>query len=234
MDGDFGEGERKVTDQPLLVTFYEAIGRAMRNLCLAMSVVLVFGACRKRAETTATETRPVTMRDENLKLDATSNDRFGNSAGMPAPAMPMGDAPESPVAASHLPEGWTELPGNAFRLLNYSFGDGGEVSVSLSRGGVVDNVNRWMGQFGSPAIDAAGLEALEKASVAGYEGVWLKAEGDYSPGMGRPPVTDYGLRGIVAEKGGEIFTVKMVGSASEVAAEEANLRAFVEGLKPVE
>lgn len=206
----------------------------MRMLCLVIPAMLVLGACNKRSETTASETRPVTMRDEKLKLDATSSERFGNGGGMPAPAMPAGDAPESPVAASHLPDGWTELPGNAFRLLNYSFGNGGEVSVSMSRGGVVDNVNRWMGQFGSPAIDAAGMAELEKASVVGFEGVWLKAAGDYAPGMGRPSVTDYALRGIVAEKGGDIFTVKMVGAAAEVAAEEANLRAFVEGLKPVE
>jgi hypothetical protein len=209
----------------------------MRILGLVIPAVLMLGACNKRSETTASETRPVTMRDENLKLDASSNERFGNAGGMPAPmmkGMPAGEAPESPVAASHLPDGWTELPGNAFRLLNYSFGTGGEVSVSMSRGGVVDNVNRWMGQFGSPAIDAAGMAKLEKATVVGFEGVWLKAEGDYSPGMGRPNVSDYGLRGIVAEKGGEIFTVKMVGPAAEVAAQESNLRAFVEGLKPVE
>jgi hypothetical protein len=206
----------------------------MRNLSLVLAFAVAVGGCRKRTEVTAEETRPVTMRDERLKMDATSNDRFGNGAGMPAPSMPAGEAPESPVVAGHLPEGWTELPGNAFRLLNYSFGGGGEVSVSLSRGGVVDNVNRWMGQFGSPAIDAAGLAALEKVSVAGFDGVWLKAEGDYSPGMGKPPVNGYALRGLVAEKGGEIFTVKMVGTAAEVAAQEANLRAFVEGLKSVE
>lgn len=209
----------------------------MRIVCLVVPAVLLLGACNKRSETTASETRPVTMRDDHLKLDASSNERFGNRGGMPAPMvkeMPAGEAPESPVAAGHLPDGWTELPGNAFRLLNYSFGDGGEVSVSMSRGGVIDNVNRWMKQFSSPAIDAAGMAELEKASVVGFEGVWLKAEGDYSPGMGRTNVSDYGLRGIVAEKGGEILTVKMVGPAAEVAAQEVNLRAFVEGLKLVE
>lgn len=174
------------------------------------------------------------MRDENLKLDATSNERFGNAGAMPALPKPTGDAAKSPVVAGHLPEGWTELPGNAFRLLNYSFGNGGEVSVALSRGGVIDNVNRWMGQFGSPAVDAAGMAGLEPITVAGFKGVWLKADGDYSPGMGRPAKTEYGLLGVVAEKAGGILTLKMVGPATEVAAEEAKLRAFAEGLKPVE
>jgi hypothetical protein len=174
------------------------------------------------------------MRDENLKLDATSNQRFGTEGGMPALPKPSDEAPKSPVVASHVPEGWTELPGNAFRLLNYSFGSAGEVSLGMSRGGLVDNVNRWMGQFGSPVVDAAGIEELEKVSVAGFEGVLLKAEGDYAPGMGRPSQVGYGLVGIVAESGGEILTVKMVGPAAEISAGEADLRAFVEGLKPVE
>lgn len=206
----------------------------MRNLSLVIAAVLVFGACRKNSESTVTETRPVTMRDADLKLDATSNDRFGTGGGMPSLPEPAGEAPASPVVAGDLPAGWTELPGNAFRLLNYSFGDGGEVSVSLSRGGVIDNVNRWVGQFGRPAMDAEGLAALEKLEIAGFDGVFLQLDGDYAPGMGRPSQSDYGLLGVVAEKGGEILTVKMTGPSAEVADQEAKLRAFVEGLKPVE
>ncbi|MEP4076539.1 hypothetical protein [Haloferula sp.] len=206
----------------------------MRSLSLVIALVLVSGACRKRSETTVTETRPTTMRDDNLKLDATSNERFGSAGAMPSMPKPPGDAPKSPVAAGHLPDGWAAQPGNAFRLLNYSFGKEGEVSVSLSRGGVIDNVNRWVGQFGGTALDAAGMDALEKAQIAGFEGVLLKADGDYAPGMGRPSQTSYGLLGVVAEKGGEILTVKMIGPADEVTAEEAGFRSFLEGLKLVE
>lgn len=206
----------------------------MRNLSLVIAALLVFGACRKSSETTATETRPVTMRDEGMKLDATNNDRFGTGGGMPSLPKPSGKAPAPPVVAGHLPEGWTELPGNAFRLLNYGFGERGEVSVSLSRGGVIDNVNRWVGQFGRSALDAEGLGGLEKITVAGYSGVLLQADGAYAPGMGRPSQSDYGLLGVVAEKGGEILTVKMIGPAAAVADEEAGFRAFVDGLNPVE
>lgn len=184
-------------------------------------------SCRKREVVTAGETRPLTMRDENLKLDASNAERFGPAGTMPG----MMAAPESPLAAGVVPEGWSEAPASAMRLINYRFGTGGQVYLSLSRGGVLENVNRWRKQFTQAPLDSAGLEALETATMPGYAGVWVEIEGDFGGGMGQPAQRDYALAGVVAAKGEEILTVKMVGPKDEVEAEKARLREFVAGLE---
>lgn len=201
----------------------------MRHPAVLLSIPLFFAACGKRDEVTAEGTRPLTMRDENLKLDATSDQRF--QQGRPAPATTV-EAPPSPVVAGTVPEGWEELPSSGFRLINYRFGSEGQAYVSVSRGGVFENVNRWLKQFGKDAVDAAGLDAMEKIEVAGYKGVWVEADGEFGGGMGQQAQSDWSLRGVVAEGDEGILTVKMLGPAAEVAAEGDRLRAFVEGLEP--
>ncbi|BCX49750.1 conserved hypothetical protein [Haloferula helveola] len=189
---------------------------------------LILGACGKREEVTATETRPTTMRDENLQLDATSDERF--KEGRPAPATSV-ETPPSPVVAETVPEGWKAAPGSSFRLLNYTFGTKGEAYVSLSRGGVLENVNRWLGQFGAEKLDAAGLEKLKPIEVAGFKGVWVSVDGDFGGGMGKAAESDWSLRGVVAAGPQGILTVKMLGPTVEVTSEDEALKAFVAGLE---
>ncbi|MEM1084971.1 MAG: hypothetical protein AAGI48_12740 [Verrucomicrobiota bacterium] len=193
----------------------------MKTLTMAIALGLLTVSCQKREEVTASETRPATMRDNNLKLDADNDERFGASA----------PAADGPFVANYVPSTWREQPGNSFRLLNYAFGTGGEVSVGLSRGGLLENVNRWLGQFGREPIDAAGMEEFSKVRVAGYDGVMFGADGTYAPGMGRTAMADQGLMGIIAEKDGQILTVKMVGPKAQVESEKINLRAFAADLR---
>lgn len=193
---------------------------------------LLLVSCGKREEVRAEETRRLTMRDESMRLGASADERFGTGRAMPPMpplAEPSGGAPLVPAA---LPEGWEEKPGNAIRLLNYGFGDNGEVYLSMSRGGVLENVNRWLRQFGGEALDAAGLAALDAVQLPGYRGVWVEAEGTYAAGMGRPPAEGYALAGIVAEGEEGILTVKMIGPRAEVAAEREHLQGFVASLAP--
>ncbi len=180
-------------------------------------------SCEKSGEVVVTETRERTTKDGKPKLFATSDERFR-------------DAKPSPVEAGELPRGWLRLPATQFRLLNYRFGASGtgEVWVSLSSGGTAANVNRWLGQFGAEALDVAGLEGLEKVDMAGSEGVWVEAAGTYAGGMGSPPKDGYGLAGVIAEVGGRIVTVKMVGPQAEVEGEREALRKFAAGLKLAE
>lgn len=193
-----------------------------------LSIPLMFAGCGERKEVVAEDTRPLTMRDDNLKLDADNDERF--RLGAPQPATTI-EAPPSPVLATTVPPSWEELDSSAFRLLNYRFGTKGQAYVSASRGGVIDNVNRWLRQFGAPPLDAAGLAGLEEVETAGFKGVWVEAEGDFAGGMGQDPGKDWALRGVVAEKGGEILTVKMLGPKAEVVAEAEALKAFVGGLQ---
>jgi hypothetical protein len=123
------------------------------------------------------------------------------------------------------------MPGNQFRLLNYRFGTGGEVAVGLSAGGLTDNVNRWLGQFDKDPLTDGQVVKLEKGTVVGIEGVWVTAEGDYMPGMGQSARPNQALYGIIAQDAGRVITVKMTGSAEEVAAQKDALKVFVAGLR---
>jgi hypothetical protein len=203
----------------------------MIRLAPWLALLLVLPGCGKREEVVVTETRPMTMRDRGLKWDATDDQRFGSSPQSPVmPPMMAGDAAESPVEAGSVPEGWTEAPTSMFRLLNYTFGEGGEVYVSASRGGILENVNRWLGQFGQPALTT--LDGLESVEAAGYRGVWVTVDGRFGGAMGAEARDGWALRGVVMERGGEILTLKMMGPRGAVEAEMPRLRSFVGELKP--
>lgn len=189
-------------------------------LLLFMALGLLVSCREKPAEVTVTQTRPLTTKDTTPKLDATSDQRFR-------------DAKPSPVQGE-TPVGWLKLPATQMRLLNYRFGESGlgEVWVSVSSGSVLDNVNRWFGQFGAEKLDPSGLEKLRRVPLAGMDGVWVEAEGDYAGGMGAPARTGYGLAGVVAiDPHGRILTVKMVGPKAEVAATKSVLEAFARDLR---
>lgn len=186
-------------------------------------------ACEKKVDRVKVEeTRGLTTKDRSPKLFATSDERFR-------------DAKPSPVRGA-APDHWLALPPAQFRELNYRFGESGmgEVYVSLSSGSLGDNVNRWLAQFGKPPLSPADLAALEKVQVAGDRGVWVEAEGDYKPagpmggaaggGEGKP---GFGLAGVIADVGGQILTVKMVGPRAEVEKEAGALKIFVASVELV-
>lgn len=191
-----------------------------RAACLIACVALVSSCGKDDRERVVGESRPLTTHDEKpVKLGATSDERFR-------------DAKPAPVRGK-TPEGWLELPASQFRLLNYRFGESGmgEVWVTIASGGVADNVNRWLGQFGKAPIDAASVAAMERITVAGSEGVWVEAAGEYASGMGAPPKRGFALAGVVATIDTGILTVKMVGPEAEVAAAKSVLREFAAGLE---
>jgi hypothetical protein len=109
----------------------------------------------------------------------------------------------------------------------------GEVYVSLASGSVADNVNRWRGQFGVAPFTPEEFDAAEKISLAGTEGIWVEASGDYASGMGSPAKPGYGLAGVIAQVDGKILTLKMIGPQAEVEAEKVALRAFAASLETV-
>lgn len=186
--------------------------------CL-LTALIVLSSCEEKTEVVVTETRALTTRDKSPKLHATSDERFR-------------DAKPSPVKGTP-PEGWLALPASQFRILNYRFGESGmgEVWVSLSAGSVLENVSRWLGQFGAEPIDAAALGKLRSVPVAGASGVWVEAAGEYASGMGAPPKPGFALAGVVASTDRGILTVKMVGPKAEVEAARPLLETFAQSLE---
>lgn len=190
-------------------------------MCSAVTgFCLLAVSCEKQGETvTVEETRKVTTKDVEPKLFATSAERFENAK--PGPV--EGDAPES----------WVALPKRQFRDLNYKFGESGlgEVYVSIVSGGVMENANRWIKQFGAEPLDAEGIAALDRVPMAGAEGVWVEAEGDFGGMGGAGSKPGYGLAGVIAKVDGKLMTLKMVGPAEEVEKEKEALKAFASSLE---
>ncbi len=188
----------------------------------ALYVLLLFAciSCQERkSEVVVTETRPITTKDIAPKIDATSDERFR-------------DARPSPVQGT-TPDGWLALPSTQMRILNYRFGESGmgEAYVTISAGSILDNVNRWLGQYSAPPINAAELEKLPRLPIATTSGVLVTASGTYASGMGAPPRDGYGLAGIIAEIDGQILTIKLVGPDAEVRSAIPALESFASTLK---
>lgn len=188
-----------------------------------LACCLFFVSCEKKTERMlVTETRGETTRDGTPKLFATSDERFRDVKPSPV----QGEAPES----------WLALPAKQFRELNYRFGESGlgEVYVSITGGSILENVNRWLKQFGADELTAEDLVAAEKVTMAGEQGVWVEASGTYGAGMGGgDEKPGYGLAGVITVVEGKLITLKMIGPEEEVAAEKDVLKAFAKSMKLV-
>jgi hypothetical protein len=195
--------------------------RKMKALCPVMALgCLMISACEKNAaRMTVEEIRAETSKDRSPKLFASSAERFRNAKPSPVKGNP--------------PENWLVLPAKEFRELNYRFGESGEAYVTLASGSVGDNVNRWFRQFGRDPLSPEAMDALIKTPIAGTEGVWIELTGEYASGMGAPAKSGQGLAGVIAELGGRILTLKMVGTEAEVEAEKDALKAFAASLEMV-
>ena len=143
----------------------------------------------------------------------------------------MWDEGTDPLVAPMPPE-WRQVPGTQLRLFNYRFGggsNGGEVYVSRARGGVLPNVNRWLGQFGKPPLTS--LDELPKIKMLGLDAVVVSASGKFGGGMGKPAQENAAVLGVIADHGSGLLTVKMIGPADQVAGERERMLKFCESLR---
>lgn len=186
--------------------------------------------CDKKEGLVSTETRELTTLDQKpVPLAVTSAQQFEP----PGSTEESSSTPSAPQASFHydLPEGWTEESPTQFREINFSLREGGEVYFSRVRGGVLDNLNRWLGQFGADKLTPESLGSLERVSLLGKEGYLITAEGDYNPGMGRPVKKGQALVGVIADSGGEIMTVKMITPSAQASTEKSSLKKFIASLR---
>ena len=129
------------------------------------------------------------------------------------------------------PSGWSRGGERPMRLATYSAGDGGaECVVSLlggEAGGLVMNLNRWLGQFGQPARTEADFLGGPRVSILGESVPLVFTAGEYRgmDGQARPGHALLGAARISA--GGSLF-IKMIGPEKAVEAERANFVAFCE------
>ena len=127
-----------------------------------------------------------------------------------------------------MPSDWRRVPSTKFRDFNCKFNEDGEVYISIASGGIKENAERWLKQFGSE--EAIVVEDLATVESMGGTGRIIEASGKFQ-GMRGVSIDDAALLGMMVESAGNLITVKMVGKADEVEAERENFMAFCRSIQ---
>jgi hypothetical protein len=159
-------------------------------------------------------------------------------AGAMAQAMPNPHAGIAPAPAAGTPQwdvptGWQQQPPGQMVIGRFSIGAQeakAEVTVSAfpgDTGGLVANVNRWRGQVGLDAVDAAEAEKQTESldSPAG------KATLVDVTGTDRKTGQPARLIGVIVPRGGKTWFFKMLGQPELVGREKAALLKFMQSTK---
>jgi hypothetical protein len=134
-------------------------------------------------------------------------------------------APSGAGYESSLPAGWAEIPGSGMRKASYKI-QGTSIDfylISLSMGDVPSNVNRWRGQVGLPPVSP---EAIAQDVVA------FQADGHAVSYI--EIYNEEGGQGIIAaiiELKPQYWYFTAKGSAGELKAHAADIRAFLESIQ---
>jgi hypothetical protein len=177
--------------------------------------------------------RPITETPE-IDVPAGGQGKVGATSAERFPPLQPARPPQRELVWD-IPTGWTELPPTEMRRANLKPAGHADMECYLTvlsggGGGLVDNVNRWRGQMGLDAIDAAAVGALPKQGLMGLEGTRLELSGDYS-NMGAEKKPGYTMLGVIAPFGDQALFVKFTGPAELVKAEAPNFDAFVASLR---
>ncbi|MFT4709192.1 MAG: hypothetical protein ACI9D0_001541 [Bacteroidia bacterium] len=132
-----------------------------------------------------------------------------------------------------LPEGWSTVDPSGMRIINLKATEATQCYLIMmpgNAGGLIDNLNRWRGEVGDPPFGQVAMEALPKIPMLGTEVFLLDVSGDYQ-GMGGVSGEDQTLLGVCRIDDEASMFVKMVGPASEVAAEKQHFIEFIGSLE---
>jgi hypothetical protein len=160
---------------------------------------------------------------------------------VPPPGAPgLGaEAPSGDPIQWALPAGWqAEPPTNSMRLAQASVpGAAGAAELSIfhfapgAGGGLQDNLDRWIGQMGSPADPEGG--SFESGP---FQITWVSAPGTYDPGaMGMqasPPQPGWRLLGAVVEGEDGRWFFKLVGPEATVSAAREDFFTLLRSIRP--
>lgn len=173
-----------------------------------IGICSLFFSCGEEAELVSEETREITTLDQRpVLLEPTSKDRFA------PPGVGGANQLEEPITSGFTfitPTGWEEKEATMFRSVNMSLPEGGEAYLSEVGGNLLDNVNRWYGQFGLEKVTLEVLTAGEQITLAGEKAYLVTASGNYNAGMGRAAKNNVTLLGAIAESKGGLLTVKLI------------------------
>jgi hypothetical protein len=189
-----------------------------------------------------TESGEVTVQPGDAHLNASSRERFpnmfsglgghGSSGGSGVTGGGGGGGGDSFGWMS--PKGWKQLPQSEFRQINLQPPDCPDIDcyMSVAAGGVLNNVNRWLGQFGRPPIDEAALAKLPRRKLLSLklEAIEVEAEGPFKDMQGTEHA-DWKMLGLVADEGGRQIFVKMTGPKAKVDQNKDGFETFAMSLR---
>ena len=200
------------------------------KICLIFVSFGLIGCKEKPTEVEIAETRELSRKDGSPKLFPTSSEQFEGTPTIVRDS--AGEAKQGTIKGS-TPQAWRRARGNSFRLLNFTIGANAEAEVYLSksRGTIPANVSRWMQQFGVTDFTLEQTAKLPRKKLGPFEGVLVEAEGDFSPGNGRPGKEDQALIGLIAEDKGVIWTLKMTGEKKLVHSQKETFLNFAQSLE---
>jgi len=110
----------------------------------------------------------------------------------------------------------------------------GRLTVSVARGSLKDNIERWRGQFGGKpekeSQETIKVEGID-VTLVDFSGTYQDQMGPFAPGVDR---SNYRMLGAIFELGGELHFLKAYGPAKTMEARAPEFRAFVQSLKPTQ
>ncbi len=177
------------------------------------------------------------VRSEPVAKTTPAADASSSAADSSAPTESSTDV-DLDVARLTAPASWVrKTPRVAFIRAEFALpraeGDSadGRLTVSVARGGLKENIERWRGQFGGKpekesqeTIQVDGIDV----TLVDFSGTYHDQMGPFAPGEDR---SNYRMLGAIFDLGGELHFVKAYGPAKTMEARAAEFRAFVQSLK---
>ena len=205
------------------------------RLALAGVLLMAFGlvSCG-RGERTITETRVLPEQERNVRLDASSRERFGLGDSA---ANEGGSAAGNPFRWEK-PGGWEEIAPTSMRVANFRLGEGGMGECYLTAlpgagGGMAANINRWRRQMGLEAWTDEEIAALETTTLLNQPAPFAAFDGTFSGMGGAGTKENYRLLGAILSYDQFTLFVKMTGPVDVVRKEEKAFKDFCASLNIV-
>ncbi len=217
--------------------------RATALLVLALAVSMFLPACGGESTYEFTDIRDREKPRVVVPPTTSAAQRFGfrdprgaSPGGDPHAGVPgMSGAPKT-VFAWTTPEGWEEVQGSSSRDGSWRVAGEPQTDCSLSKlkgdgGGMVANVNRWLGQMGVGKLDAKGVAQLPRLKLLGKDAVYVSTPGRYGGGMGSKPIEEARMLGLILELPGTAVFLKFVGPTKVVEAQQGNFEKLAASIR---
>ena len=220
----------------------------MPKIRLSTSVLLsalCFAGCADNSSTS--ETPPVRTADTpETSVKETETTTPSTSDGTPSTDGKAADTASSETTAGggevksfegmkfSVPSSFKDMPLSEMQrgIIAAKFGipEAGEAvtfTLSVSGGTIEDNISRWKGQFSGsqPATQ-------ETLSTNAGEATVVRLQGDFAPGMGRPPESDWSMIGVIIPMAERNYYVKLTGPTDQIARAEDAFMAFCRSAGP--